>query len=102
MGFLVQALLEPGHIHSHRLRMTAQVRRSESLLVSEEPVMHLPVLPLVAGTAGSLSRLERQWMDRLEGIVPKDVLHLAGLDVLGYELRQGLADMAAAERALVV
>ena len=64
--------------------------------------MHLPVLPLLAGAVGRLGSLECQGMDGLQGKVPEHILDLAGLDIFLVDLRESLADVAAAEGTLVI
>src|SRR2546422_3276663 len=62
--------------------------RCKGLLVLEEPVVHLPILALVASAVGGLGGLARLRMDLSERIVPKHVAHLARVDVVALERRQ--------------
>src|SRR6266581_1340038 len=68
----------------------------------EQPVMHLPVLLLIAAAEGGFRRLDGFRMDRLQREVAQDIAYLAGLDIVSIEPREGLTDVACAERALVV
>src|SRR5438034_10840648 len=64
--------------------------------------MHLPIFPLVSGTARCLLCLERVGMDRFNRKAPEDVLDPAVHDVVALYLWQGLAEVAGAKGALVI
>jgi hypothetical protein len=64
--------------------------------------MHLPVLTVLAGTVGGLRRFERILVNRFEGKIAKDVSDLAGADIVAFNLRQCLLDVATTKVALII
>src|SRR6267143_2467923 len=92
-GLLVQ--LEPARVRLELLRL-------ERLLISEESIVHLPVLSLVAGATGGLGGRVGQRVDLLDGKVAEDIPQLSGFDVLLLERRQRGLEELPAEGALVV
>ena len=98
----VETLLELREIEVDGSRVGREIVRAERLLVGEEPVVHRPVLALLAGAVGCLVRLECLGMDGLDGEIAEDVLHLAGGNVVALDLGECLANVAGAERTLVI
>src|SRR5262245_14106047 len=64
--------------------------------------MHLPILPLFAGTKCSLGRFESLGMDRFNGNVFEEVPDLTGLDIIRENLRQDLVRVLAAKGTLII
>ncbi len=82
--------------------MGLQLFDPHGFLVLEQPVVHLPVLALVAGAVRRLGRLARVGVNLVDRKVPEDVTQLAGLHVLGLQGRQCRIEEALAVGALVV
>lgn len=98
----IEALFELRRLEPERLRMGEQILDRECLLAGEEPVVHIPILALVACAVGGLVSLEGQRMDRLKWEVVEDVAYLSGVDEVTLDLRPRLTDVAATEGSLEV
>ena len=64
--------------------------------------MHLPVGVLLSGAAGRFGGDARVWMNAFQRQIFEDVIDLAGGDLAGHELGQGLLGILFAEGALVI
>ena len=82
--------------------MLGQVLRGEGSWIAQQPIVHLPVRPLVVGAAGGLGGAERLRVDVLERVVAEDIPDLAGVDVLRLEPGQHLGEVPSAQWALVI
>ncbi len=71
-------------------------------MIGIEPVVHLPIFPLLACAVGRLVRFECLWMDGFYGKVAKDILHLTGFDVILFDLGQRRTDVPGTKGSLVV
>src|SRR2546430_15827891 len=98
----VEALLKSWQVQTKRLCVLWELRQTQSILIAKESVVHLPVFPLVSGTARCLLCLERVGMDRFNRKAPEDVLDPAVHDVVALYLWQGLAEVAGAQRGAVI
>src|SRR2546430_17621186 len=96
----VEALLKSWQVQTKRLCVLWELRQTQSILIAKESVVHLPVFPLVSGTARCLLCLERVGMDRFNREAPEDVLDPAVHDVVTLYLWQGLAEVAGGKRGL--
>ena len=94
------ACFEPRGVQPHGLGV--RFPGLELLLVGEQPIVHLPVLSLLAGASSRLRGLEGVFVDRFQRVVPPDVLQFPGGDVFLVDLRGRLTDVPGTEGSLVV
>ena len=82
--------------------MAIQALDIESLLMSKQPVMHLPVLSFYPGAVGGLGCFEGLLVHRGDGKVAEDIFHFAGCNVVPLDLWKCLTDVPRTEGTLVI
>ena len=71
-------------------------------MLSEELIVHFPILALITGAIGRLVGLEGLLVDGPQGQVTEDVSELSRVDVISLDLGQRHTDVAGAVVSLVV